>query len=180
MIDKFELIMNLDLLSKHFGKELLPEVIVIWSKYLNKNLNTEEFCYSVENAIITSNFMPTPSQLVEFVNGSKKAQAVKEWQLVLMAASGRELHPEALSSRALVALRGIGGVSAVGMSDQRRREWLEKDFIELYVQCTEKDVLSLPQADYKEVHKREEPPSVPIPEHIKKQVDDLLKKRGEK
>lgn len=180
MIDRMELSKGLILLGKHFGRELLPEVIEIWSEYLTENLDTESFKEAVRHAIIANSFMPTPSQLVEFVNGNKESQAIKEWQLVLMAASGRELHLEALSPRGLVALRAIGGITAVSMADQRRREWLEKDFVKLHTQCTERDERLLPQAVTREVHKREEPPSVPVPEHIKKQIDDLLNKRGNK
>lgn len=182
MINSEELANGLQLLSKHFGKELLPEVITIWSKYLNENLDTGGFLEAVENAILSKNFMPTPFQLVEFVNGTREAKALEEWQLVIyFAAGGGQLEPETLSARGFHALRAIGGLKAVSVAEQRRLESLERYFVKAYTDCTPRDIKLLPQAPHLETEQpRREHVSVPIPEHIKKQINDLFKKkRGE-
>ena len=182
MIDQKVLTSRLPLIAKHFQKDLLPEVMAVWGEYLNQELTTEEFDQAAKEILLHSRFFPTAGEFVEKVRGGKEAQAIKEWQNVLHASAGREEAIAYLSSRGKVALHAVGGLRTIGLAEERSRERLEKSFIAVYVQCADKDAKTLPPSvsQAQNTTTRDSEESVPIPDHIKAQMEDLIQKIGVK
>jgi hypothetical protein len=175
MIDQKVLTTKLLLIAKHFQKDLLPEVMSVWAEYLNAELNTDEFEQAVKEVILHSRFFPTAGEFVEKIKGNKEAQAIREWQSVVTAAAGREEAIAYLSTRGKVALQAIGGLRAIALAEDRLREKLEKNFIAVHCQCSDKDARSLPPSPSPmPTVEREE--SAPIPDHVKAKMDDLMQK----
>ncbi|PHJ65040.1 hypothetical protein VF04_04465 [Nostoc linckia z7] len=177
--EKFE--KAIAILQTYFSKKIEPEAaLAIWQEYLGDNLNDAELGQAVKEAIIQCrphpSFMPTPKELVAFVNGGKEVQAIREWQDVLSAASGRKDAIAYLSVRGKVALSAIGGLHAIGAAEERVREKMEKNFIVVYCQCSDKDSRSLPMASPSQEPTQQD--FVPMPEEIKAQMKDLFSKKG--
>lgn len=171
---------GLSLLEQNYERKLPDAIKAIWFEYLDKHLNNAEFAAAVKHVILHSRFMPTASELVEHVHGTKQAQAVKEWQFVLKAASGRNEVLTYLSNRARVALQAIGGIHAVAMADEYGRNRLEKSFSTVYCQCSDKDARMLSQHSCSAPQDGAEDTNdlSPMPEHIKAQMEALSRKMG--
>jgi hypothetical protein len=177
--EKFE--KAIAVLQTYFSKQIQPEsALAIWQEYLSDNLTDDELTQSVKQAIIQCrphpSFMPTPKELVAFVNGGKEAQAIREWQDVLSAASGRKEAIAYLSARGKVALNAIGGLNAVSLAEERLREKMEKNFTTIYSQCSDKDSHFLPSASASPRKPERQEEFVPMPEETKAQIKDLARK----
>lgn len=171
---------GLDLLSKHFNRELLPAVIAMWQEYLSEELTEQEFASSVRNSILHCKFMPTAGELVEFVKGGKEAQAIADWQIVLKAAANsRERADEMLAyanPRVRVALQAIGGLGAIAVCETEfQRNHLQKQFVTVYCSNLSEE-RSLPQSAAAPKYKAPDDDFAPMPEDIKKQMEELKAK----
>lgn len=194
MITTQEFDYGMALLSSHFGKELSPGVKVIWQEYLDAELTSSEFMAAVKNSVLHSRFMPTAGELVEFIQGGKEAKAIQEWQIIVSAAKSNTEQSKQLlsylSMRSTIGLRAIGGISVIANAEsEKERSYLQKQFVTVYCQCSDKDIKVLPQVPgtvhevspkEKTQQQKEEPVSEPIPEHLKKQMDDLISKMGKR
>lgn len=186
MITTQEFDYGMALLSSHFGKELSPGVKVIWQEYLDAELTSSEFMAAVKNSVLHSRFMPTAGELVEFIQGGKEAKAIQEWQIIISAAKSNTEQSKQLlsylSMRSTIGLRAIGGISVIANAEsEKERSYLQKQFVTVYCQCSDKDIKVLPQVPGTETQQqKEEPVSEPIPEHLKKQMDDLISKMGKR
>jgi hypothetical protein len=168
---------GIELLDSYFGKKLNEAVQGIWFEYLDEKLTSEEFLAAVKNSLLRSRFMPTASELVEFIHGSKEAKALQEWQSVLLAASrGDESQLAYISQRGRVALHAIGGLKTVGLAEEYRRSQLEKSFITVYCQCADKDAASLPPSVSQPTVTRTNEDYAPMPGYLKQQMEQLKTK----
>lgn len=173
---------GIGLLQQHFNRNLTAEAIAIWREFLDDNLNDEEFTQAIKEAILGCEFFPTARKLVEFVNGGKESQALREWQTIIRAvARADESQLAYISIRGRVALQAVGGINTVGAADDKGRDNLQRQFTTVFCQCPEKDARSLPPAAV-----NPHPQSTsgkeysPVPENIKAAMDELAKKRGMK
>jgi hypothetical protein len=98
-------------------------------------------------------FMPSPSKFVEYIQGSKEAKALQEWQLIVQSSGRPDPDLSYLSDRGQIALKAIAGIRAVaqassdtrsGMSELQR---LEKKFVAVYLQCSAQDRRTLSQVE---------------------------------
>jgi hypothetical protein len=174
---------GLMLLSKHFGRELLPLVLTMWSEYLSDELSNAEFQSAVKHAILHSRFMPTAGELVDFINGGKESKAIAEWQTVLAAAAADTERAKELlayaSMRCQTALQAIGGLNPVAIAEtDYQRGVLQKQFTTVYCQCPDKDMKVLPQASSQPTRNASKQPQdySPIPKHVKEQMEALKAK----
>jgi hypothetical protein len=182
MISETALTQGITLLSAHYERKLLDDVVKIWKEYLSEHLDETEFKEAVRYSILHERFMPTAGDLVNYVHGNKEAKAIQEWRLVLEAAKNcNDLSQLAyLDVRAQVALQAVGGLQAVGLADSYERQRLEKSFITVYCQSGTKDSKSLPQSSpvsTQEADKAPPEPS-PMPEHIKQKIEALKSNFG--
>lgn len=180
MIDSKVFENGMKLLELNYDRALPQEIKALWLKHLNKHLNSEEFLIACKHIILHSRFMPTASELVEHIRGSKEAQALIEWRRILEAsASIDSIHLAYLSTRAKVALHAIGGIRAVGLADEYKRSRMEKSFITVYCQCSDKDAHMLPQKSTSATPETPEDTEeyVPMPEHIREKLERLFGKR---
>ena len=120
-------------LAGYFGKSITPFVRKAWYKKLGNQLSDAQFASAVEQALTSKQFMPTAEELLELVKGNVEVIALDEWEKCLAAASrgDREVVPT-LSPAGQVALRSVGGIHALGMSEEKDHQWLMKKFIEIY------------------------------------------------
>ncbi len=87
MIDNLVFVRGVQLLSSHFDRFLLPEVVALWKAYLDQRLTTEQFEVAVKSVLLESRFFPTAKELVEVVRGDAEANALCEWELCVRAAA---------------------------------------------------------------------------------------------
>lgn len=182
MIDSKIFDNGMKLLELNYDRTLPQEIKALWLKHLNKHLNSEEFLVAVKHIILHNRFMPTASELVEHIHGSKQAQALLEWRRILEASATIDsIYLAYISTRAKVALHAIGGIRAVGLADQYQRSRMEKSFITVYCQCSEKDARMLPQKSTSapsEASQDTEEYS-PMPEHIREKLERLFGKKDD-
>jgi hypothetical protein len=167
---------GIQLLEKHFGKDLQPAVVQIWGEYLDQHLDDESFTFAIKEVIIASRFFPTAKELVEYAIASQEATAIIDWQLVLQAARlGRK--DLLKGERLLQALELIGGLSTVGATEERYLPRLEKQFIAIYSSPQSRlPSLSLPPSVALESSEKETPP--PIPEELQTLIQQLKSKKS--
>jgi|GEM_PF-2456236 hypothetical protein len=187
-----------DLLEMNYGKTLASPIKHIWKDFLDQELSDEEFTEAVRHAILHSRFMPTAGELVDYINGGKESKAIAEWQTILTAAASNHQHSTELltysSLRCRVALQSIGGLNAVAIAESDyQRSILQKQFITVFCQCSDKDTKVLPQASSQPSHCVAEVSSVvargsrnnasttpetasPMPNYVKQKLDALKAK----
>jgi hypothetical protein len=168
---------GIDLLEQNHNRQLPPAIKTIWREYLDENLTDSEFVQSVKHLILHSRFMPTASDLVEYIHGGKESKGIQEWQDIVKVSARTDDASQLpyVTTRARVALQAVGGLTAVALADNRERQRLEKSFLTVYCQCSSKDSKSLPQSapvPTQETDKAPPEPS-PMPEHIKQRIEAL-------
>ncbi len=167
------------LLMKHFEKQLDPTILEIWKDELDQHLTDDEFREAGRQLILYfeqryRGHFPTAKQLLNVINSSKEVKSLQEWQLVLQAASRQDESQLAyISQRGHLALHAIGGLQAVGLAEEYRRNQLEKSFVAIYCQCADKDSKALPPSVSQPQNVTTEAEFVPMPEHVKQQMEDL-------
>jgi hypothetical protein len=129
MLDKKIFSTGVDHLQTYYSRTLDPFARRVWYRHLSQ-LSDEQFELAVEAAIASKHYLPTPSELVELVQGNSAQIAAEEWEVCLKAAQRGTVDGFMLSDTALQALRAIGGVSGLGMATSDRLPWLRKEFIE--------------------------------------------------
>jgi hypothetical protein len=170
---------GINILQQHFSRTLIPEAIAIWKEYLNDQLDDSEFAQAIKECILGCEFFPTAKKLAEFINGGKEVKALQEWQVVILASSrGDEGQLAYLSQRGRVALHAVGGLRVVGMAEEYQRQRIEKSFVTVYCQCADKDEKALPPFSMPQPTTvgSDDEEYVPIPEHVKQQIEQLKSK----
>lgn len=134
---------HLSLLAEYYKQDISPPIAKIFYRYLAENLNEAEFLEAIQLVIETmppKKGMPSPVEIVELIRGSKQAKAYEEWQIIVKASAANDVDQLAyLSTRGHVALNAIGGLGAVAYHEGSLN-WLQKDFVTVYCQCSDKDV----------------------------------------
>jgi hypothetical protein len=188
MLDENRFKSGISLLEQNYDRNLTEAIRRIWFQYLNEHLNDEEFLTAVKYIILHSRFMPTASELVDHIYGSKEARGIQEWQTILTASGKHEKERQEslayLSDRARVALRALGGINALNLAISHaqnaliEQQRMEKKFITVYCQCSTQDRNILAQAPVAapvEV-KEEVGEPAPMPDFFKKQLEKLATK----
>lgn len=120
-------------LAGYFNKSITPFVRKAWYKKLGSQLTNEQFAIAVEQAITSKQFMPTAEELIEAIRGNFDIVALEEWDKCLLAASrGDREVVSTLSPAGQVALKSVGGIHALGQSEEKDHQWLQKKFINIW------------------------------------------------
>lgn len=145
MIDAQVFLAGITLLSNHYDRKLLPEVVRIWKEYLDAKLTTDQFQQAVKTVLLENRFFPTAKELVEAISGNSDTNSLKEWELCVKAAarSDRTLLTE-LSHQGHSALYLIGGLHKLGMATEDQLTWIKKEFVSVW-KTTNTDIKALPQ-----------------------------------
>ncbi|BAY28151.1 hypothetical protein NIES2100_79800 (plasmid) [Calothrix sp. NIES-2100] len=171
------------ILAKHYKYEIHPTIAKIYYKYLSENFSNEEFLQVVEMALIqipTRMGLPSAQELVDLMKGSRTAQGLLEWQAIRQAAAANDPNMLAyLSKRAHIALSAIGGLETVALTETRKLEWVQKDFLAVYTQSGNVDARMLKPASPK-VEPRSKPvdDSPPITDEQWEELRRRIKKIG--
>lgn len=164
------------LLTSHFNRTLSDTVLGIWKEYLDTELDDADFKSAIKHAILHHQFFPTAGQLVEAIKSTKEVRAIQEWQIILQASAKPQDNGIAyISDRARIALQAIGGLTKVGLAEEWQRQRMEKNFITVYCQLSNKDSKMLPQSSGDAVTSSTTPDqqSAPMPEDIRAQIEAL-------
>lgn len=128
---------GLTLLCNHFDRQLQPEVVRIWKEYFDKKLTTSQFEAAVTTLLLESRFFPTAKELVEAAKGSDDVIAQGEWEKCLAAAArGESANALGLSPQGQFALRSIGGVYQLGLTEESKHDWKRKEFVSAWKSYT--------------------------------------------
>ncbi len=146
MINQQVFLAGITLLSNHYNRKLMPEVVGIWKEYLDAALTTEQFQQAIKMTLLESRFFPTAKELVEAIIGCSDTNSLKDWELCLKAAarSDRTLLQD-LSPQGQSALHLVGGLYKLGMATEEQLVWIKKEFVGIW-KSTPSDVKALPQA----------------------------------
>ena len=116
------------------GKGLTPEAIDVWWNAM-QHWSLPEFLDAASHLARSVEFMPSPYHFEQL----RKAQlptAGEAWDEILQLARS-SFNGEPDDPVAARALRAIGGLRAVAMSDTSKTQFLEKRFAEHYAQMQE-------------------------------------------
>ena len=149
MIEQSLFLERFEEIAVHFGYEVTEPIAKIYYEHLSENLTTEEFIQAAQRSMVefpVRRQLPSPKEIVELILGSRESHALEEWQIILQAASRNDSEALTyLSNRGHIALSGIGGLNVVAFHEGSL-QWIQKDFIQLYCQCSDRDVKVLKQA----------------------------------
>lgn len=141
-------------LEAYYKREFTPFVKRVWYKHLSERLTTEEFHVAVEQIIVSKQFMPSPSDLVEIIKGDAQTLALSEWDMCVQAAARNDKGMlSQLSSQGQSALHLVGGIYKLGMATEEQLTWIKKEFVSVW-KSTPTDVKALPQSktlDYQQL-----------------------------
>lgn len=130
-------------IASHFKHEMSGPILKIYYEHLSENLTEEEFIESLKQSAVklpVYRGLPSADQFVELIKGSRESKALQEWQMIVKASAANDIDQLAyLSTRGHVALSAIGGLGAVSYHEGSL-QWLQKDFVTVYCQCSDKDV----------------------------------------
>ena len=139
-------------LAGYFNKSITPFVRKAWYKKLGSQLTNEQFVNAVEQAITSKQFMPTAEELLEAVKGNSDIVALEEWGKCLLAASrGDREVVSTLSPAGQVALKSVGSIHALGQSEEKDHQWLQKKFVSIWKSVPIEQRSALPVADEQKV-----------------------------
>lgn len=128
-------------LGEYYNRKLGEVVIRVWFNYLSERLSTEEFILACEQALIKSQWMPTPEMLVEYAKGASNLQVQADWDKCLKKAANADFtQPSDLSEldeAARYALNAAGGFRQIAHCKPQDLPFVRKAFVEAY-----KDYLS--------------------------------------
>lgn len=136
-------------IAGHYKHEMSPAILKIYYEHLSENLTEEEFIQAMKQSIVKLPFykgLPSAEQFVDLIKGSRESKALQEWQMIVQAASRNDNEALAyLTNRGHIALSAIGGLNVVAYHEGGL-QWIQKDFIQVYCQCSDNDVKVLKQA----------------------------------
>lgn len=137
----------LEELATYYGRKVGSLVERAWYKQLGQRMTTEQFIQAAEKAIYSETFMPTPEKLLELAKGNSEELALNEWEKCIHAAArgDREI-VSSLSPAGKLALRSVGGIHGLGMSEEKDRQWLMKKFMETWKSTSVDQRPALPAA----------------------------------
>ncbi len=149
MFDRTIFIDQIKPIAIHYKHEMSEPILKIYYEHLSENLTEEEFIQAMKQSVVklpAYRGLPSAEQFVELILGSRESKALQEWQIILQAASRNDSEALTyLSNRGHIALSGIGGLNIVAFHEGSL-QWIQKDFIQLYCQCSDRDVKVLKQA----------------------------------
>lgn len=149
MIEESLFLARFEEIAAHFNYRMTEPVVKVYYKHLSQNLTTDEFMEAAERSLIefpVRRQLPSPKEIVELIKGSLESKALQEWQMILQAASRNDSESLTyLSNRGHIALGAIGGLNVVAYHEGSL-QWIQKDFIQVYCQCSDWDVKVLKQA----------------------------------
>jgi hypothetical protein len=115
------------------------EVSVMWERL--KHLSNDQLVTAVDIAIAEFDKRPRANRLLELVEGKQSAllnqEAQAEWGNVMEQLNQPFDAPIQLSQKTRLALKRIGGISAVQNAPISQIQWKRKEFIEQYQEIGE-------------------------------------------
>ncbi len=132
-VDKAVFTELLDALTEYYNRKMSAPVAKAWYKAIGNQMTTEQFQEAFERVILNEEYMPTPRKLLELIKGNSEELSLDEWEKCFLAASrGDREVVSSLSPAGQFALRSVGGIHGLGMSEEKDRQWLMKRFIEAW------------------------------------------------
>lgn len=116
-----------ELLKSRFSNNCNQQIMGIYYKFLRDQLTDQEWAIAVERSILEESFFPSAKILVEKVKASPQDLSTSAWETILSAAKqGKK--PD-LDPTALLALKRIGGRTAIETATEDSLPYLKKDFV---------------------------------------------------
>lgn len=142
--DKTEFVTLLTELSAYYEKNLRDFAVKVWWKAMGE-LSIEEFTIAVEKAICEFPFFPTPNQVLGLAHGDRNLLAGQQWAKAMgEIANGVRLTDSQLDPYAKAAIADLGGLYTLGILEESKLHWKEKEFKELYISYQKSGVKLLP------------------------------------
>jgi hypothetical protein len=111
------------------GAKLAPESYAAWWNAMHERWSLEEFRAACARLRDTCEFMPNPYHF-EQLRKAGRMTAGEAWAQVREAARGYAELPDDASI--LAAVRALGGIRAIGMTNTDQMQFLERRFAEHY------------------------------------------------
>lgn len=150
-------------LEAYFEKKIQPEAALgVWFKYFNERLDDDDLKAAVEQVIVNCRFMPTPKEVVEFVQLDNELNAKQEWEFKVVPAAkmssedGRTHYTNQLSKRGRIALSMVGGLDKIAQSEEKFLGVIEKDFKKIYCQTSASEKTLPPAKPEPKLHQAED------------------------
>lgn len=136
MNNKAQIIKILDYFASTFPKDdkITPERLEVTAEVLSKYPAAK-----VKEAMIAGiaqqwEWFPVPAQIAKFINSDPELDANESFERILthIKRFGSTERMDSLSELEKVALRSIGGLRGLGMSQESDLKWKRKDYVEAF------------------------------------------------
>ncbi len=143
MLDQTKFVAAMTGLGAIFEKSITESMVKLYWQVL-KDFSDDEVHEAINRALITSKFMPKPSELRELVEGSSKEHSLDEWAKVMteIRKTGSYGEPR-VSDVTKKVIEQIGGWSQLCALSYRELEFKGKSFAEIYSSKVEKGLIGL-------------------------------------
>ncbi len=175
------------LLEAKYKEEIHPVIKQEYFIHFSEELTDKELALGVRHCIRYDRFMPTSGRIIEAVKGSLESKATQEWVILVKLAANPQRNqnklPGFVSSRALAALQGIGGIYVLGRADSYDLNRLERSFKTIYIQSNNSDLKILEQQATRKKSSSEKEGYLgdqvsEMPETLKQEINKLVEQFG--
>ena len=168
-------------LEEVYGTKIAPREMKVMFSRLG-HLTNEQLIFAVDSAIAEYHQRPHANAILEFIEGKKTAllnqEAQQEWGNVMEQLHQPFDQPIHLKKRTSLALKHIGGISALREAPLNQLTWRRKEFIEQYKGIEElqglQEGLKESQETTKTLEETTKPSPTPLSESSSQAVPDSL------
>ena len=130
MIDKRIFLEEIAVLMDWFNRNFEEPTLNRLHQRLSQHLSTQQFQSAALKVFDSAKFFPTVEDFVSAAKGSNDMLAQEEWEKCLAAAArGESANALGLSPQGQFALRSIGGVYQLGLTEESKHDWKRKEFV---------------------------------------------------
>ena len=129
-----------------YQRDITEQAVRLWWDTL-KGYPIERVQAAMAGHIRVSHFMPQPSDLIRYIDGSPTDKAERAWLLVLEAARVHGQNRSVAFDDPLIpaVVLGMGGFSLICMCPTQELHWLARRFTDRYLSCLLRPPDSLPR-----------------------------------
>lgn len=137
MIDLEVFAEEIGILANWFNRSFEPPTLKRLHQRLSAQMTTEQFRAACDVVFENNRFFPSVSEFVQAVHGQHEALASQEWNKCIAQAArvspyDRSTYEIELSPAGTMALREVGGLTALSQLTEEREPWVKKEFLNLW------------------------------------------------
>lgn len=134
MLDRKAFATEMSALADRFNRTLKDDLVRRYYQHL-EHLDTQAFLNAAATIYANDTFWPSPNRFLEAAGVDANTLAEQAWEhAVTQAKRGTNQTPDTNAPEYWTALKAVGGVTALGRTNERNLPFLRKDFVRAYTQ----------------------------------------------